>query len=273
MTKTPLEKSDIEEWTPVSFESLPAPPVFLLRPWTVRDRHRYHDLLIEESLEYYTEQDIRAEILTGLEENWSKDDFDRHSARIQAFWESTDFALESTKDLPPEERGKKLEAMIDAEEVEQINELQSRLVRAHRRLAVMLAANRQYQREAPKVSLCMFLVGWRNLDLPFSKDGGRPSIETIDKLQIALGKVEKQGLKDRVEGIGIPGLAFNELLLKGVEHLTLSKGEAKNSESPPSSQQTPNGSPKDGPDKKATGGGSQAITASESPTKKTRPKK
>lgn len=220
----PYSKDDIETFVPASLKSLPAPPTFQLRPATRGDKRAWNRALFEAGLQIHGTDSQRALIIRELERAWSEDVRDTEISRLRNLWASMDQGID-----------------VDPAEIDQAAELEARLIQISLPLRRMMADNSQFYQDAPKLAVAMYLVGWRNIDLAFSRAGGQVELELIDDLEAALAEIEKAAVADKIEGVTI-GAAFLELQNHAFNMLGLTKAEAGNSESLPPSSPTQTGS-------------------------------
>lgn len=221
----PVEADELQEFVPTVLANLPAPPVFLLRSASGREWRKYQYIMRAEGLEFHSKDAFRAETLKALQELWSPADFEAHSARLRAHW-----ALLDQKGEP------------DEKEEAAINDLMGRLVREWRPLAVMAADNMRFGEESLGIAASMFVVGWRNVDVPYRRDAGRVPLELLDQVETWLTTTEKKAAEDKIDGVLEPGMAFLQLCNAAYGRLHLTGQEEKNSSSPPHSPPSRNGS-------------------------------
>ena len=119
--------------------------------------------------------------------------------------------------------------------------------------------------ESMKIAASMFIAGWSNVDLSYSRDAGRVPLQRLDELETWLEKVETAAKKDKVEGVADPGTAFVQLCNAAYSRLHLTEDEEKNSSSPPPSPPDQGGSTKK-PSRKTGAAGSKASASSKSAT-------
>lgn len=269
MAKIPLEAASLEHWTPPSLANMASPPVFTFRPWTVRDRGRYVDTLLEEGLRSYTREAMREETENGLKALWSEKDASAKIAELRKSWEQQDAAADQIPGIEDDKEAEKLYwQIVDRDLLKRAIQLQDDLSTEWEPLRKMLGRNQRFTREAPVLVVSMCLMGWTGVDAKCEMENGRPSYGCLTGLETALEALETEQAKT-VEGIGEPGTAFGELMLKASAHVRLTREEAKNSASPPSSSDIPTGSKADGRGK--TDGRSPAKTATKKNTTKTPP--
>ncbi|HYC81500.1 MAG TPA: hypothetical protein VEB65_06920 [Solirubrobacterales bacterium] len=243
----PAEASEIEDFTPPSLLNLPSPPVFKLRPATGREWRKYQYIMRAEGLTYHSTDDIRAEMLRALEALYSPDDCTAAMARLRSLW-----ALVDQKGQP------------DEAEAIAVHDLLGRLTREWSPLARAGADNMRFLEEASSIAVSMFLVGWTGLDLSYRRTDGRVPLDLIDELEDALQRLERQAVEDKVEGVGKPGTAFDELCSAAHSRLSLTREEEKNSSSPPSIPSGRNGS-KTRPSRRAGSSSKTSASSDQAP--------
>jgi len=242
----PLSKDEIVNWTPPSLGNLATPPVFKLRPATSRDGRAFQRAYVEAGLMHHTPDAFRAETLKALNALSSEDAYDIDAARLQAAWESDDQGIAVAADE---------EAAVDA--------LVEALRGQWQPLRKMIYDNHEFNIDAPRLAIGLLVVGWTNLDVPFTRAAGVVPMETVEAMQTELLKVEDAAIADKVAGVTI-GLAFNELAIHAFATMAQTKEEAGNSAAPSPSVSTPSGSTSAEP---PTAGG----TSRGKSTSKTRP--
>lgn len=244
----PASIDEIEEFTPSVLKNAPVPPVFLLRPAGGREYRDFEHELRRRALTFFTPEDIRAETLNALRQLWSEDAYEANRARLESHWAMLDQGGTPSED-----------------ELAAVEELNSRLVRAWPKLAEMIADTMRFNDECGRIAASMFIVGWRGLSVPFSRESGVVPLGRIDEVESALHKLEKEAAENKVEGVLKPGMAFIQLTAAAYGKLALTRSEEKNSSSPPPSTPDPSGSTQ--PMSKPTGGRkSKASASSESAT-------
>lgn len=239
----PAECDELEHFTPSSLANLPVPPVFLLRPASGREGRAFQYALRVEGLQYHNDEEVRAEALRGLKALWSAEDYEPNAARLRAYWELVDQNGRPT----------------DTEE-QAVSELSARLSESWSPLARMAADNQRLIEESMKIAASMFVVGWRGVPIPYSREAGRVPLEKLDELEAWLLKQEKDAVENGIEGAA-PTLAFIQLCNAAYSRLNLTKDEEKNSESPPPSSPGLNGSTTK-PSRKTAGARSRTSASS-----------
>lgn len=244
----PASVAELDEFTPSSLRNAPVPPVFILRPAAEREFREFEYLGRKHCLRSHDKEAMRAEMLRGLRANWSEETYEKEAARLRSYWALVDQGGEVD---PAEEAG--------------VNELVGRLLKHWPPLAEMGADNLRFGEETGRIAVSMFCMGWRGLDVPYSREEGHVPLAAIDKVETELAVLERRLAEDKVEGVAEPGTAFAELTAKAYSRLFLTRDEEKNLPSPPSSPPGLNGSTR----KRSTpmaGRKSKASASSESVT-------
>lgn len=227
MGHTPIEASDILEFTPPSLANLPSPPVFLLKPGTRRDREQYPKRLRIEGYQIHSDAAMRLEAEHGLRELWDEETFNANIGRLYVYWNAIDAHAkehEGNPAPPPLEFDKVEQAEIEA--------LIGRMTKAWEPLREMEADIIDFRNGSPVVMLSLVLIGWRNIDVSFAKAGGIVSLDKLEHVEKALRVIEADARAAKIEGIGLEGTAYLELCVAAGQRLFLSEAQEKNSSSP-----------------------------------------
>lgn len=234
MTRYPVEASEIQRYTPESLANLPSPPVFLIKPATRREKRLHQRLILESGLSRHTDASIREEMIRGLAELWSPDQFAEYEPRIRDYWNALDQWLARVAKLPPEER---IKEVFEHPDQVAVDEVISRIYKIWQPLLVMVADNIEFREQAPMLTLSCMLTGWEHVGTPFVLTGNFVPLDTIEDIADWLGKLEAD--HQDIEGVQASGTAFAQLTLETGKALMLSEEERKNFDSPsptPSSQ-------------------------------------
>jgi hypothetical protein len=232
VASTPHEASEIERFTPASLADIENPPIFRLRAASRRERRRYDSLLIEEGLRRHDQEAMRAEILRGLRALSSDDEFEIWEPNLKQHWDAVDDWAKENATKSEDDR-EHFEAPGPSED--EISTVTRGIHENWRPLRKMAAENVAFSRDAPALMLGVVISGWSNLDTPFSSREGILSLDTIDGVDTALAKLERD--------LGKPeGIAFVELYVACTNRLFLSKEVEKNFSSPPPSLTNPQSS-------------------------------
>jgi hypothetical protein len=230
----PLEASDTLAFTPASLSNLANPPSFVLRAATHREKRHQRRLLREEGLRSHSEQELRAEVLSGLKVLWTPESFEKHSVILSQYWEALDEfrpqaaqrrkeieqALEAGTEAPPP-----LEFTFDNELVLACDTLIEQVAKSWPRLAAMRADNAEAGEMSSPITVAAIVKDWSNLDVRPERERGYITLDCAFAFETALEKIEADaGLE--------PGTAWSELQMACLARMFLNEEEAKNFVSP-----------------------------------------
>ena len=237
----PLTKDDIEHHIPASLANLATPPVFLLRPATLRDDRAFRRALQLEGLTRHEPAEVRVEIKRGLQAKWAPEDFEQGWTILNEFWDGGDRLAAMPLDTD-EQKAEFEAAKAELDEIAPAAELlMTTLADVWPPLRRIVADNSDFDESFHSVAIGMFVVGWKNIDLPYSRQADQVPLDTIFALRKELVKIENAAIADKVEGV-VPGLAYIQLANYVLASMDLNRGAEKNSESPSPNGLTPNGS-------------------------------
>lgn len=225
----PLEASETLVFTPACLESIEGAPTFTLRSPTPRDQRYLRRLNREEGISRHSDEAIRKEILRGLEQLWTAEQFAEFSPVLTEYWEAQEQFVLQRKDDPD------LKWDYDAETEQRIHDLVERITDGHPPLRRMLADNMEAQEMTPLLMMAVTIMSWTGLDVKRELDRGYLSLGCVDKLRDALGAFEKKHCEKT-------GTANLELFIACTRRFNLDKDEEKNSESPSPSETDPQSS-------------------------------
>ena len=250
MASIPYEASEILRFTPASLAEIDNPPVFRLRAASRRERRRYDRLMIEEGLRRHDKEAMRAELLRGLRELSSDDEFETWEVLLRQHWDARD---EYDEALSGEE-AETPEFTPPGPSEEEIARVMRGIHENWAPLRKMAADNLIFNREAPALLISVVLAGWSRISTPFASREGSIPLDTIDALDRDLAQLEKDhDLKQ--------GQAFVQLYIEATSRMFLSKEAEKNSSSPAPS---PTGQPISNSGAESTAGTSKASAISTS---------
>lgn len=232
MSKIPVESSEVQEFTPDSLKNIPDAPVFRLRAATERHLRHFRNLRDDEGLEHFTDDDFNDERRLAISRLWTEEDGLPLRQRLDTIIEMA-----------------KQDVTITDADLEWFDSFNEKLFEEWPRLRVMLRKNKENAEYGARFVTSTFVMGWRNLDVPFRLDAGYLPPDDIPKLARALEKIERKAIDEKVEGVGlargddvVPGLAYFELYAKCSSLLRLDEDEEKNSPAPsPNSSQSEDG--------------------------------
>jgi hypothetical protein len=242
----PLSANEIISFTPPSLANVATPPVFLLRPVTPRDARTFRRALIEEGLVNHEAAEVRAEQRRGLKALWSEEDYEKGITLLDGIWNAIDQGVD-----------------VDPDELAAAAEIERKLNRAWPMMAKMDADVREFNEIAPRIALCMFVMGWRNLQTPYKREAGLVPDGVSVTMANELFEIENRAIADKVVGAAA-GTAYFELLSTVISTMNLTNGERQDFRSPSSSASTPTASTTDGTPPVASGSSATA------PIRKTR---
>lgn len=232
MTHVPVEASEIERFTPPALANIENPPVFRLSAGTRRDLLLYNRRREEEDAQSYGVDDIRAEVLRGLREGWTEEGYAKYEPLLKEYWAASDDHGKAMLKLPEDQQTPFVPPNAELTEAD-MDEISDQISNFWKPLRKMTAQNRTAGQITPAILCSVIIAGWKNLDVPFERQGGKISVETTFAVQEALRGLEVQHLGDNA-----PPRAFGELYAACVRRLYLPEEVAKNSASPSMSDTT-----------------------------------
>lgn len=213
----PLEASELFPFTPDSLKDIEGAPVFVLRASSSREKRYHRRLLLEEGIRFHDREAIRREMLSGLKELWDADAFEQHSPVIKALWEARDDYELQLKDDP------ELVWSYDADIENAVDDLVRMVSQQWKPLASMVADNGDYGSMAAPLLVTVTLKRFKGLDVKTRNQRGYFTIETVEAIEEALGKFEKE------RGL-VVGKAWAELTIACSQRMYLTAEERGNSE-------------------------------------------
>jgi hypothetical protein len=234
VTRIPHESSEVRLFTPASLANLPSPPTFLFKPATRRERRLHGRMIMEAGLQHHSQPAVRDEIIRALHAGWSPDLVAGQEPRLLAYWAALDEHISAQAKVPFEER-----IAFTHPDDEPVALLNEQVVNAWSPLRRMAADNSAFSNESPILMACCIIIGWEHVDVSFALEAGAVPIERMEDVGEWLKSIEKKHF-GKIEGIGVPGMAFTELCLEAANSLYLTEEERKNSASlsPSSSTQS-----------------------------------
>lgn len=254
----PVEASDTLAFTPECLKTLKNPPSFVLRALGTRDERYLRRLYIQEGLTSHGMEEIRAEILKGLQALWTPEVYAEQSPHVTDYWEAADqhaltvrALMKEEPDIEPDDA--RLTFVYDAEIERAVTDLITRVEKSWPPLLRLYADNAEFNEESMVVLIAVAVESWTGLDAPFDLDGGYLTIDSATRIKKALRKLEK------ANGL-IEGWAWAQLTMECGRRMRLDEEEAGNSASPSPSNESPEPSTtKTTPDDRGT---SQASASS-----------
>ncbi len=228
MTTYPVRAGDAVDFTPDSLKSLASPPVFSLR-WATRDDKRLADIVAARSgVVRHTTRELRAEVLDTARRNMSAEDFLKTDGVLREYWKAADEYAEAAAKYEGDEPFPDFEHPDKDAEVD----LWERCQENSARLRVMISQNENYLQGLCETWFRVLCSGWAVLPTAYRRiDGAIPA----DDLDVILSD-----LVDLVEGDeDLAGKALAEIFVKAFSLRSLEDARRKNSQSLPSSSETP----------------------------------
>lgn len=252
MTTYPLEAGEAEEFVPASLAELPNAPKFFLRWGTPREKEQQRRVMDEEGASLWADDAMRAELLRGMKELFSDEDFATWEPLAKSWWDAVDVHHKETQGLPADERE---EFVFEGQEL--IVETLEQLSRDWRPFRVMQADNNQYQRILGPAIASVIIERFEGIEAPARKRGRYLSYDSILTM---FDRLDKFGREHAPSSAVRPS---QELQVECLKRLYLDKDAEKNFASPAPSDQTP--------DTSKTGAGDQSgKSMASAPSKRTR---
>jgi hypothetical protein len=233
MTHIPLEAGDIERFTPPTLANIENPPVFRLRVGTRRDRELLSRRFIEEGQSSHSLDDIRAEMMRGMKEGWSEDDYNHWQPMITDYWAAEEDWVKENEDVAEADRQP---FIFDGLTRDDLQTLSKEITAFWKPLRAMAADNYAAGETGPVILASIIIDGWQNFPVPFQREGGKISVDTSWMIKDALDDMESA-----LGGGEVLGMAFQALALACSKRLYLPKEDEKNSSPPSTSEQTQDG--------------------------------
>ncbi len=185
---------------------------------TGRDKRFHLRLYREQGVTLHQGPAFREETIAGLKDLWTPEDFDTYAPRIKAYWDAQDDYALQLKDDPD------LKWEFDPEEEGRITLLLSKVDEAWPPLRRMYADNAEFGQMVVPLMVAAVVKSWSGVDVPMQRDRGYLSVECAEALCDAVNAINPA--------------ALSELFVACADRITLTKEEAKNSESPSPSKTT-----------------------------------
>lgn len=248
----PVESSEVEEFTPQSLQDAmgDAAPVFSLKAPSERCVRRFRQLIGDDGLEFFTDEQFNAEKLRAIDLYWDEKTASGYKAQFRTIIEKT-----------------KQNIALTDEEMAWSDQLDEQLFEAHRPLNVMVRKTGEFQRMSPRYALAVYLAGWTGLETPFRMAGGVIPDQTIAALERELTKLGKEHCPEA------PSRPYLELYFAAGSRLNLDQEEEKNSPAPSQPSSNPDASTASPQPDGASSGESAAESPSSSSSAKTKARK
>lgn len=235
----PLEASETRPFTPDVFAKIEGAPSFTLGSPSSRQKRKVRKLVDAEGITLHSKEDLRAESLKVLKQNWSEEEYRQHAPRIEEYWEAMDdFQLQLREDP---------DAVFDwpEDEQERILQVLTDVQQGHQRLREMAADNAEYEEVKLLAILSSAIVDWEGLKTPCVKRNEIVEFDTLCTMKDELiSFTEEAGLEPKQAA-----LAWMQLCVACIDRERLTEKKSGNSASPaPSStSQAPSTSQKELP--------------------------
>lgn len=226
MTTYPYEAGEAERFVPPSLAHLDNPPTFWLRQGTPREKRRQRRMMDEEGLRTHDQASLRDEMLRGMKELFSAEDYAAWQPKAKEYWDAQDAFAEEHKNTPPDDVP---DFVFDDELV--LIEVLNQVGKDWRPVRIMTADNREANRMIPDVVNSVIIARFENIDVEPVFYAGFLTMDCAAELTEALEALE---IDDPAKVS--PAL---ELRAECLMRLYLGKGREKNSSSPPPSSATP----------------------------------
>jgi hypothetical protein len=222
----PLEASEKLVFTPPCLEQIDPVPTLTIRTATNREKRMLRRLHMEAGLRRHGIEAIRAEVLRGLETQWSAEAFAGHKPTIEGYWRAgDDYALQKADD--PD-----LVFDFDEEVAAAVDQLTRDVADAWPPLRRMLADNSECDDLAPVLTAAVMIERWTGIDTPRVIERGYLTMDCAEALRDELEAMERRA--------GMPtGRAFAQVLGACLSRFSLAEDEEKNSASPSPSPTPP----------------------------------
>lgn len=226
----PVEAAETTVFIP---ESLKEPmgdfaPKFIFKSPTERDLRRFRQLVQDDGLEQFDDEEFNAEKLRAIQIYWSPETAQKYTETFTTILLKIKQGLEVTED-----------------EKVWITQLDEELFQVHRELRVMQRKSTEAAEYIPRHALAVYLIGWENLDVAMKRAGGIIPEETVGQITRALSRLGKEHCPVA------PSVPMLELLEAAVKAIRLNRDEEKNSPAPSQNSSNPDASGqtplKDGP--------------------------
>lgn len=237
MQRIPLDGGETMTFIPAALSHVEAPPSFVLKAPTRRQRERMEYALLEEGLRHHSEEDLREATIEELCRLWAVGRDDENVQRVLNYWKALDDYVDEAKALALEaeaakDAGEEAPAELapfDHPDRESVNLLLQDLAEASDLLRKMSVDEIRWNKEFPRFVVAHAVTRWTGLSKNPRLHGGVVEIDSICDMQDEM--IEKFGADGR--------LALAELSTAAIRRFYLDRSAEKNSSSPPQSAPTP----------------------------------
>ncbi|MGN6290387.1 MAG: hypothetical protein ACTHNA_14125 [Sphingopyxis terrae] len=246
MQRIPLDSGETMTFVPAALSDVEAPPSFVLKAPTRRDRERMEYALLEEGLRHHSEEDMRDTTIDELCRLWDVSKEDPQVQRVLGYWKALDDYIEEVKALAIEaeaardagEDGPPELAPFAHPDRDVVNQLLQDLAESSDILRRMSVDEIRWNKEFPRFAIAHCVKRWTGLSKNPRLHAGIVEIDSVCDMQDEM--VEKFGDAGRT--------ALNELAATVMRRFYLDRSAEKNSKSPAPSAPTPQATKEAGSD-------------------------
>ena len=257
----PYEAGEAERFVPAAFAGADNPPTFWLRWATPREKRAFRRLLELEGLRQHDVADQREELIKGMKDKLTPEEFAKWQPRAKEYWDSSDDHAREVTEFRRENPGAKRDEWpkFELDGADEVVAVLDQIGRDWPAFRMMMADNREMQSVSPDLINAVIIERYENLPVRADMEGRHLSYLCAATLAEAL---DKEGRKIKRE----PGVLdpVSELYIETMKRYALDKEAEKNSPSPPPSSRTPT-------DTKGNGEASTAGKSKASATSKKTP--
>ncbi len=260
MQRIPAHAEETKTFTPAALLNEKAPPKFVLKAVSRREREAMQYAMAEEGLVQFNDERMREVAIEEFCRLWKCDPQDEKIERIRTYWQALDEYVDQARanrleieeataagDDPPPPLGD-----FSHPDEKEIDGLMERLDEASPTVRKMRVSNVRFQRELSRFAVAHAVTDWTGLPTPPQFEAGLLSLESVVALSEELAE---QFGKEK------GGIAFLELSMEAIRRIYLDKDAEKNSSSPAPSQPTPQATKE--PGSAETNGSSPASASSD----------
>lgn len=199
----PLDRTEVEEFTPDALKGAKVKPVFRLKAADRRDRRLYQRLLILNNATGHSQDDVRREVIAACEAMWDADTAAREVPRLKAYFDADDeYAKEveewrkeqaekakakpkkgATAEEPKE--GAKDEVQppkFDYPDAEACEKLVREISKRWPPLREIMADNLDREQTAPMCLCAVVVGGWDGMKAPFRLVNDTVPLDTMEAM-------------------------------------------------------------------------------------------
>lgn len=237
LARIPIDGGETMTVTPAALSSRKAPPSFVLKAPTRREREALEYALIEDGLRRHSEEDIREATIDELCRLWRCGPDSDEVRRVKDYWRATDDYVEEAKNLALEseaaiEAGEEAPAPLapfEHPDHAAMTDLLDRLGESSAILRRMATDSIRWAKEFPRFAVAHCVTEWTGLDTEARFERGVLTVDSVCAMQDELD--DKFGSEGRI--------AATELATACLRRFYLDRSAEKNSKSPAPSASTP----------------------------------